>query len=115
MRRFLRKITEAKALIPTKFYGYTTHVTIPLFKFDKSDELSKEELRVKDLAHNIKTKVLKENKSVRWDNKVAIQCKIQDYSDETIYIYFGYYDGRVTLGLGVRQHETFKSKPIELG
>ena len=45
-------------------------------------------------------------------NKSVIQFHVIEYPEYQFYI--GNYDGKISIGLGIKQHSTYNSKPTDL-
>ena len=88
---------------PVAVWLYPSSTLFNLFKAPEEDLPD----FVKEVFSVVKEQALKSG-LFRWDNKVVIQCKLKWNPGEinsTGYIYLGYYDGQLSLGLGARNKD----------
>ena len=100
--------TKQKRL--TKFYPYTSRVIFNIHTYDSWNE-SKENLWLKNLWNEMASEISGIHHSLM-DNKSVIQFHVIDYPEYQFYI--GNYDGKISIGLGVKQHSTYNSRPTDL-
>lgn len=87
---------------PVAFYAYTSVVFSRIYYVDTWGEFTREEKRIVDYIDSLMQKAEKANRTNGWcsthkDNKTAIAMK----DSEGCVLYFGYYDGRYSVGLSV--------------
>lgn len=98
---FLRK----DRILPIRYYPYTTIVTDHIF-FSAPEELPNEVNKVFEYVQQYV-----EDSIGKWDNKVAIEIKIDDIIPT---LFMGYKDGNYALGFNIRAEEYVKKKAIEI-
>jgi len=113
----LKSKINSGELVITKFFPYTSSTQLRLYECEKScyeekDKiLSISEIRLKWLYELWMRVNGLLDKSLR-DNKTVLEFHLKDYPDQTLYV--GNYDGKISLGLDLYCHSTYRAEPIPL-
>lgn len=100
---------------PVAFYAYTSMAVSQIYYIDTWDDITRGEREIVDYIDMLMEKANKANRrndycSTRYDNKTVIAMK----DSAGCILYFGEYDGRYTVGLGVWTEFNDGSQIIDL-
>ena len=98
------------------YYRYTSFVTDVFIHLRSDDRKNQEFPNTTNWYYEFQNKVMKSSMDMdeygvrtnQWDNKIVIECKTSQ--GNTIFV--GFYDGNMSIGLGVRSDEWIKPFPF---
>lgn len=93
---------------PVKLYGYTSSVRDRIAEQDTTDEIFKENRRIRGLERDFRNMIDKlendareNNEYIRLnDNKIVLEL---EHKSTGVHLFFGQYDGMYSIGLSVEQ------------